>query len=726
MTMPVYFADIDSCIDEVIAKIGHRIVLAIPLAIGKPNQLVNAFFQRALADPALDLKIITALSLEIPRGGSELENRFLEPFVARVFDDYPELDYVAALRTGELPANIEVAEFFFKPGSFIDVANAQQNYISANYTHVARDLVANGVNVLAQLVAKKTLDGKTWFSLGSNPDVTPDLLRMLRERERQGMPIAVIGQVNDNMPFMYHDALLEADSFDMIVDERKYDFRLFGPPNLPVDTVDYWLGIHASTLIKDGGTLQIGIGSLGDAITHLCQLRHTNNPLYRELLSRLGIAERCGELIATVGGTGVFEQGLYGASEMFVNGFWHLYRSGILKRAVYESVPVQRLINQGEISEIVTPETLAKLLEGKAIPAKLTKADFDLLQRYGIFKEHLRYQDGAIEVSDEIRIAADLSENWEPIVQYCLGARLKNGILLHAGFFLGPQSLYEALRTLEEAESKKFFMTSVGRVNQLYGNEELAVLQRKDARFLNTAIMATLSGAAVSDGLENGQVISGVGGQYNFVAMAHALPGARSILMVRSTREHQGAVRSNIVWNYGHVTIPRHLRDIVVTEYGIADLRGKSDQAIIAALLNIADSRFQQALLEQAKLSGKIAKDYQIPPPYRDNTPQRLEAQLSVYKAQGHFPDFPLGTDFSPEEIVLAKVLKALKAHLGSLGTTIKKAFQALEIRGIPEAAQPYLARLQLDEAETWKDQFLQKLIVAELIAGGHVDGDNS
>src|SRR5437588_7934177 len=59
--------------------------------------------------------------------------------------------------------------------------------------------------------------------------------------------------------------------------------------------------------------------------------------------------------------------------------------------------------------------------------------------------------------------------------------------------------------------------------------------------------------------------------------MAHALEDGRSILMIRSTKEEDGRLLSNIRWSYGHVTIPRHLRDIVVTEYGIADLRGRSD-----------------------------------------------------------------------------------------------------------------------------------------------------
>ncbi len=72
-------------------------------------------------------------------------------------------------------------------------------------------------------------------------------------------------------------------------------------------------------------------------------------------------------------------------------------------------------------------------------------------------------------------------------------------------------------------------------------------------------MMATLLGAAISDGLEDGQVVSGVGGQYNFVAQAFALEGARSILTLDATRLSGNKVQSNIRWSYGHETIPRAL-----------------------------------------------------------------------------------------------------------------------------------------------------------------------
>jgi len=190
---------------------------------------------------------------------------------------------------------------------------------------------------------------------------------------------------------------------------------------------------------------------------------------------------------------------------------------------------------------------------------------------------------------------------------------------------------------------------------------------------------------------------------------------------LRSTRESGLRVSSNIVWNYGHTTIPRHLRDIVVTEYGVAELRGRSDREVIAALLDIADSRFQPELLEKAKQAGKIPQDYEIPERHRYNTPGRIQARLGKFKKMGLCPDFPLGTDFTEEEIILGRVLKSLKSRLATKSDLMKTIVKAMTVGSPPAGALRYLARLKLDQPTGQKDKMIQKLIVAELIAGGYV-----
>ena len=77
-----------------------------------------------------------------------IERRFLEPLVERLFAGYPDLAYVDPLKRGKLPDNIRVTEFYFRPGSFLNSPLAQQSYMSSNYTHVVRDLLDAGINVL--------------------------------------------------------------------------------------------------------------------------------------------------------------------------------------------------------------------------------------------------------------------------------------------------------------------------------------------------------------------------------------------------------------------------------------------------------------------------------------------------------------------------------------------------------------------------------------------------
>src|SRR4029450_3525272 len=93
------------------------------------------------------------------------------------------------------------------------------------------------------------------------------------------------------------------------------------------------------------------------------------------------------------------------------------------------------------------------------------------------------------------------------------------GALLHGGFMLGPRAFYEELRAMTDEERALFRMMPVSFTNELLGADwEAKVAQRRDARFSSSAMMATLGGAIVSDGLADGRVVSGVGGQFNFVA----------------------------------------------------------------------------------------------------------------------------------------------------------------------------------------------------------------
>jgi hypothetical protein len=617
---PKLFSDPEAIAEDIIRDVGPNLVVGLPLGLGKANHIINALYARAAADRTVNLTLFSALTLEKPKPANLLERRFIAPVIERLFGAYPDLSYADAVRTGALPPNIKIIEFFFLAGRWLHVPFAQQHYISANYTHAASYLLARGLNVVTQLVAKRVIDGVTRYSLSCNTDTTLDILRARAEGRAS---FKLIGQVNSELPFMPGAGDLGAEQFSAVLDGPAVDFPLFAPPSEPISDTRYAIGLHASRLVRDGGTLQIGIGQIGDALAQGLIVRHRENGRFRDIMKRL--APGTEQLSALQ--SGQFEQGLYGVSEMVTEAFLGLIDAGILRREV----------------------------------------------------------DGAV---------------------------------LHGAFFLGPKSFYRALREMTPSELARIQMMAVSFTNELYGDESAKRRARVDARFINNAMMATLMGAVISDGLENGQVVSGVGGQYNFVAQAFALQGARSILTVEATRESGAKAQSNIRWSYGHETIPRHLRDIIITQYGVADLRGKSDAEVIAAMLQVADSRFQDELAREARDAGKLPNNFEIPPAYRDNYADRIVSALKPARAAGLLPSFPFGTDFTEAERRLIPALQLLEQAQRSPLSLARLLWQGLT-RTPAADDRECLARLGLDRPATWSDRGYRALVSAALARSG-------
>jgi acyl-CoA hydrolase len=636
----VQSCSIERAVDDVLARLPSHIHLGLPLGLGKANRFVNALYQRIRQLPERRLTIYTALSLGRPPLGEGLQRQFLEPFIERVFGDYIELDYLADLHRNSLPDNIHVEQFFMQPGSLLNSPSAQQDYVSSNYSHAARDINANGLNLVAQLIARDPQDAHR-LSLSCNPDITLDLLPMIAKRRAAGETILMLGHVHSDLPFMPGDAEMTADDFDLLIEEDERT-TLFSTPNMPVSLQDHFIGLHASTLVRDGGTLQIGIGAMGDALVAALLARQADNAGYRALLDDLDISP-WHPLIEAEGGIVPFAQGLYGCSEMFVHGLMVLVDAGIVRRKVYPDAERQALANAGMLDESLHTD----------------------------------------------------------------------GVCVHGGFILGPASFYQRLREVPHSKRSEFNMTAISFINELYGQEALKRLQRRNARFVNSAFTMTLLGAGVADQLQDGRVLSGVGGQYNFVAQAHALHDARSVIILRSWRESGGEVSSNIVWEYGHCTIPRHLRDIVITEYGIADLRGKTDRKVIEALLNITDSRFQTALIEQAQHIGKLPKDFCLDPRFANNSPERLHAIAARHPHL--FPEYPLGCDFSAQEQDLLRALNWLKSKFKL--TQIYELGKATLDAPAPHAFPEHLARMQLAKPTGLREELYQRLLLAGLQA---------
>jgi acyl-CoA hydrolase len=606
-----YFHSAEDIANFVVGEVGPDIMLGLPLGLGKANQVANALYARAAGDRAIRLRIFSALTLEKPPYGSELERRFLEPVIERLFGAYPALEYAKALRHGGLPPNIEVNEFFFLAGRWLSNARAQQDYISSNYTHAEGLLEHRGLNVIAQLVAKKGEGANARYSLSCNTDITLDALR---QRARGDAKFLMVGQVNSELPYMPGEAEVAVSEFAAILDDPSTDFPLFAPPKEPISLPEYAAGFHIARLIPDGGTLQIGIGGEGDAAIHALILRQNENAAFRQVLAALG--GQSGPDHAEP-----FSAGLYACTEMLVDSLLNLYAAGILKREV----------------------------------------------------------DGAVA---------------------------------HAGFFVGPKNFYRTLREMPEGERAKFQMRAISFTNALYGEEPAKRTARVNARFVNNTMIATLLGEAASDTLENGRVVSGVGGQHDFVDQAFALEGARSILTLKATRKSGGRITSNIRWSYPRITIPRHLRDVFVSEYGVADLRGRSDAACIAAMLNITESRFQSDLMREAKEAGKLPTAYQIPAVHRENTPERIARALAPLQERGLLPLFPLGTDLTPVEQRLVPALAVINEASQRVGGLMRLGWRGL-FRSARDADA--LERLGLARPVGLRDRAYSLLIRAAL-----------
>src|SRR5437762_4213275 len=600
--MPKLFTDPEAIAEYIIRDVGTDLVVGLPLALGKANHIINALYARATADRAIKLTILSALTLEKPKPKTLLEQRFIAPVIERLFGGYTDLAYADALHANALPPNVKVIEFFFLAGKWLHVPFAQQHYISANYTHATSYLLARGLNVVTQLVAKRAVDGVTRYSLSCNTDTTLDILRA---RAQGAASFKLVGQVNSELPFMPGAGDLPAEEFSAVLDSPATEFPLFAPPSEPITDTKYAIGLHAAGLVRDGGTLQIGIGQVGDALAQGLIVRHRNNAQFHGIMERHAPeTEQASKLQ-----TGPFERGLYGVSEMLFEAFLGLIDAGVLKRDV-------------------------------------------------------------------------------------------DGVMLHGAFFLGPKSFYRALREMPAEQLARIQMMPVSFTNQLYGDEDTKRRARLDARFINTAMMATLMGAAISDGLEDGQVVSGVGGQYNFVAQAFALQGARSVLALESTRQAGRKTLSNIRWNYGIQTIPRHLRDVFVTEYGVADVKGKSDAETIAAMLAVIDSRFQDELASIAKDAGKLPKEHEIPRSHRENFPERIAQALKPARDAGLLPSFPFGTDFDGVEQRLIQALQLLREAQRTPLLLPGLLWQGM--RQPPDASnRECLARLGLDHPKT-------------------------
>jgi acyl-CoA hydrolase/GNAT superfamily N-acetyltransferase len=194
---------------------------------------------------------------------------------------------------------------------------------------------------------------------------------------------------------------------------------------------------------------------------------------------------------------------------------------------------------------------------------------------------------------------------------------------LVTSFVMGSRALYEWAHDNPQLEMRGSDFTNAPQV-----------ISRNDGMVsVNSALAVDLTGQVASDTLL-GKFFSGIGGQVDFVRGTAGSRGGRSIIALRSTAK-QGTVsriRGAFEEGAGIVTSRGDVR-YVVTEYGVADLWGRSVRERALALTEIAHPDFRSELLAEAKRRRYVFLDQAVPSavyPWREERRERLRNGAEV------------------------------------------------------------------------------------------------
>jgi acyl-CoA hydrolase len=138
-------------------------------------------------------------------------------------------------------------------------------------------------------------------------------------------------------------------------------------------------------------------------------------------------------------------------------------------------------------------------------------------------------------------------------------------------------------------------------------NSPEVIAANNDMVSINGALAIDIQGQVVADTI-SGTQFSGIGGAEDFVAGAGLELSDRSLICLPSTFEKDGRLQSRIVPWFGPgtvITTPRHQVDVIVSEYGVAELEGRTVRERGEALAAIAHPQFRDELLAAAERASK-------------------------------------------------------------------------------------------------------------------------
>ena len=112
-------------------------------------------------------------------------------------------------------------------------------------------------------------------------------------------------------------------------------------------------------------------------------------------------------------------------------------------------------------------------------------------------------------------------------------------------------------------------------------------------------------------------------------------------------------------------------------------------------------------------IRSKLRKDYNVPEQFRNNYPKTIQAHMARLRSEGLFRPLPFGTDFTDEELVLGRALKALKKKAVSKRKILQLLLRAAASSN--EVLAPYLRRMGLETPKTLEEKLYARLLRAEL-----------
>ena len=155
-------------------------------------------------------------------------------------------------------------------------------------------------------------------------------------------------------------------------------------------------------------------------------------------------------------------------------------------------------------------------------------------------------------------------------------------------FALGSKAVYEAIDRNPDMHCCPVDYTNMPHV----------IMRNDNVVSINSTTQLDLQGQAASES-DGHRHISGTGGQLQFVRGAYASKGGKSFICLPSTYEKKGLRKSRIVHELtagNIVTTPRSDVMYVVTEYGIANLKGRSVAERARAMISLAHPDFREDL----------------------------------------------------------------------------------------------------------------------------------